>query len=86
MYYGSKGKLMVKKRVENETKNAKFKRIASLRTTRILENLRLLGNCANTSHYGYSENEVGKIFVAIEKELKRTKSLFNKPMTEFSLE
>jgi len=77
---------MVKPKVERETKNAKFKRIASARTSRILEDLRLLGNCANTSNYSYTESDVAKIFVAIEKELKRTKSLFNKPKTEFSLD
>ncbi|HAC16884.1 MAG TPA: hypothetical protein DCE78_13205 [Bacteroidetes bacterium] len=77
---------MVKPKVERETKNAKFKRIASGRTSRILEDLRLLGNCANTGNYTYTENEVTKIFSAIEKELKRTKSLFNKPQTEFSLD
>jgi hypothetical protein len=77
---------MVKPKVERETKNAKFKRIASGRTSRILEDLRLLGNCANTGNYTYTENEVTKIFSAIEKELKRTKSLFDKPKTEFSLD
>jgi hypothetical protein len=77
---------MVKPKVVSETKDAKFKRIASARTSRILEDLRLIGNCANTSHYSYSESDVAKIFAAIEKELKRTKSLFNKPKTEFSLE
>ncbi|WP_424026698.1 hypothetical protein [Methanoregula sp.] len=77
---------MVKPKVESETKDARFKRIASARTSRILDDLRLLGNCANTSHYGYTENEVGKIFTAIEKELKRTKSLFSTQLTEFSLE
>jgi hypothetical protein len=77
---------MVKPKVERETKNAKFKRIASGRTSRILEDLRLLGNCANTSNYAYTEVDVVKIFSAIEKELKRTKTLFNKPKTEFSLD
>jgi hypothetical protein len=77
---------MVKPKVERETKNAKFKRIASGRTSRILEDLRLLGNCANTSNYTYTESEAAKIFLAIEKELKRTKSLFNRPKTEFSLD
>ena len=77
---------MAKPKVDSETKNAKFKRIASSRTSRILEDLRLLGNCANTSHYSYTETDALKIFAAIEKELKRTKSLFNKPKTEFSLE
>lgn len=77
---------MVKPKVEDETKNEKFKRIASGRTSRILEDLRLLGNCANPSNYEYMESDVARIFSVIEKELKRTKSLFNKPKTEFSLD
>ncbi|MCX8163721.1 MAG: hypothetical protein N3D10_04190 [Candidatus Micrarchaeota archaeon] len=69
----------------NETKNERFKRIASARTQRILYNLRLLGNCASTSYYEYSSEEIEKIFSVIEKEVKRVKSLFDKPKTDFSL-
>ena len=76
---------MPKIKVENETKEEKFKRIATARTKRILNDLRLLGNCANTSIYSYTEEDVNKIFSAIEKELKRVKALFNKPEEEFSL-
>jgi len=77
---------MVKIKVASETKNDKFRRIATARTLKILDDLRLLGNCANTSHYGYSEEEVVKIFSAIEKEMKRVKTLFNRPNTEFTLD
>ncbi|OIO26553.1 hypothetical protein AUJ14_01680 [Candidatus Micrarchaeota archaeon CG1_02_55_22] len=77
---------MVKVRIEGETKKGKFRRIATARTSRILENLRLLGNCANHSTYDYDEKEIDKIFSTIERELKRTKSLFDKPNTEFSLD
>ena len=76
---------MVKQKVENETKEDKFKRIATARTQRILEDLRLLGNCSNTRNYNYTNEDVNKIFTTIEKEVKRTKALFDKPEIEFSL-
>lgn len=77
---------MVNTKIEEETKEDKFKRIAGARTRRILEYIRLLGNCSNTSNYSYSEEEVKKTFNTIEKELNYVKSLFNKPKTEFSLD
>ncbi|MGZ4881259.1 MAG: hypothetical protein ACXV7G_09350 [Halobacteriota archaeon] len=77
---------MAKPRVENETKKHKFKRIATMRTKRILEDLRLLGNCANTQAYEYSKADVDKIFSTVERELKRVKALYNKPIQEFDLE
>jgi len=60
-----------------ETKEEKFKRIATFRTQRILEDMRLLGNCANRAGYAYSEEEVGKIFEAIAAKLESTKQLFS---------
>ena len=77
---------MSKVSVKNETKENKFKRIASARTLRILNDVRLLGNCSNTGVYSYGEDDVNKIFFAIEKELRRVKTLFNKSETKFSLE
>ena len=59
-----------------ESRDGRFKRIASSRTQRILNDLRLLGNCSNKIVYKYSEEEVNKIFLAIDKELKRVKALF----------
>lgn len=76
---------MVKERVEGETKEEKFKRLAEARTLRILNDLRLLGNCANTGVYSYTEQDVNKIFSTLDKELKRVKALFDKPKNEFSL-
>lgn len=76
---------MVKPKVDGESKQGKFKRIASARTQRILEDLRLLGNCANTGTYQYSREDIHKIFSTVEKEVKRVKSLFDKPKVEFSL-
>jgi len=76
---------MAKPKINGESKQEKFRRIASSRTQRILEDLRLLGNCANTGTYHYNKDDVNKIFSAIEKEIKRVKSLFDKPKVEFSL-
>lgn len=76
---------MAKISVKNETKEEKFKRIATARTLRILDDLRLLGNCANTSTYTYNEDDIIKIFSVMEKEIKRVKALFDKPEIKFSL-
>ena len=76
---------MPKVSVKNETKEERFKRIATARTLRLLDDLRLLGNCANVSTYSYSEDDTDKIFSTIEKEVKRVKALFDKPEIKFSL-
>lgn len=59
-----------------ETKNERFKRVASRRTNDILEKIRILGNCSNKSFYEYTEEEINKIFSEIEKHLKLTKGKF----------
>lgn len=60
-----------------ETKREKFVRLAEARTNKIIDMLRLLGNCANKSNYDYNEADIQKIFGAIEKELKTTKMKFS---------
>lgn len=70
---------MAKPKIQGETKEEKFKRIASSRTQNILEYLRLLGNCSNRNTYSYNEDDISKIFSAIDKEIKRVKMLFDKP-------
>jgi hypothetical protein len=62
--------------MKQETKNERFKRVASKRTNDILEKIRILGNCYNKSSYEYTEEEVNKIFSEIEKQLKLTKAKF----------
>lgn len=54
----------------------RFKRVAENRTNKIIDQIRLLGNCANKSNYEYDEEDVKKIFSAIEAELKETKSKY----------
>ena len=59
-----------------QEKTERFKRVAEKRTNRIIEQIRLLGNCSNRSNYEYTEEEVKKIFVTIEAELKEAKSKY----------
>lgn len=77
---------MVKKRIENETSQERFKRIAEARANRVLEDLRLLGNCSNKRLYSYSEFDIKKIFNAIDGEIKKTKLMFeNKKIKKIEL-
>lgn len=62
--------------MEKETKRDRFVRIAEARTNKILEMMKLLGNCSSKSNYDYTEEDVKKIFNALEKELKNTKNKF----------
>ena len=62
--------------MEQETRNERFRRIATKRTNEILEKIRILGNCSNRSSYEYTEEEINKIFSEIEKQLRLTKAKF----------
>ena len=61
-----------------ETKRDKFVRLAEARTNKIIDMLQLLGNCSNTSAYDYTQQDIDKIFGAIENELREAKKKFNK--------
>ncbi|MFH1365033.1 MAG: hypothetical protein ABIH28_00420 [archaeon] len=60
------------------TKEERFKRIASRRVKEILNKLRLLGNCTNRGNYYYTDEQVRKIFNAVDDEWKKVKIGFNK--------
>jgi hypothetical protein len=69
-----------------ERRKDRFKRVASRRTNEILHRIRILGNCSNKSSYSYSEEDVKKIFAAIEAELRTVKTRFaNTKKTNFHL-
>jgi len=63
---------------EQETKRERFVRLAEARTNKIIDMLQLLGNCSNTSAYDYTQQDVDKIFAAIEAEVRDAKKKFVK--------
>jgi len=70
-----------------EAKISRFYRIAERRTNRILETLRLLGNTANKTLYKYTDEEVSKIFKAIDEKVLEIKGKFktSKQKQQFKL-
>ena len=68
-----------KQKIDRKSINEeRFKRIAGRRVQEILYKLRLLGNCANRGNYSYTDEQVSKIFKAINEEWKHVQSEFNK--------
>lgn len=59
-----------------ETKEQRFTRIAQYRVNRILEDMRILGNCANRNVYSYSDDQVMKIFEVLRARLTATEGKF----------
>ncbi len=62
---------------KNETPEQRFKRIAIVRTNAVLDRLRILGNLSNRQMYSYSEEDINKIFTAINKQIKEVRAKFN---------
>lgn len=61
-----------------EAKRDKFVRLAEARTNKIIDMIQLLGNCSNLGAYDYTQQDVDKIFTAIENELREAKKKFSK--------
>lgn len=60
-------------------KRERFKRLAEYRTNEVLKRIKVLGNCANRSAYDYNEEDIEKIFSAIERKVKEEKNKFHFP-------
>lgn len=57
-------------------KRERFLRVAERRTNNLLYRIRVLSNCANRSAYEFDEDDVAKIFDAIDREMKVARSKF----------
>lgn len=60
-----------------ETKREKFVRLAEARTNKIINMIRLLGNCSNATTYEYTSEDVKKIFSKLDTELKNARARFD---------
>ena len=79
-------KVVDKEKNSEETRSERFRRVATRRTNDILNRIRVLGNCSNKSSYSYNEEDIKKIFSAIEGELRSIKARFaNKKKANFHL-
>ncbi len=58
------------------TKRQKFVELAEARVNKTLKDLQLIGNLSNRSAYEFSDADVRKIFVALQKALDSAKGRF----------
>lgn len=59
-----------------ENDRAKFVELANKRVNSAIKTIRLIGNLSNKSNYDYTEKDVGKIFAALNKEMKACRDRF----------
>lgn len=57
-------------------KRENFKRLATLRTRNALKQISLIGNLSNKNNYEYTDEDVRKIFVELDRSLRETRSKF----------
>ena len=73
-----------------ETDREKFVRLANKRVNNAIKAIELIGNLSNRSNYDYTQEDVEKILMALNKELKACRERFvnagGKRETKFSLE
>ena len=60
-----------------ETRRQRFRRLAIYRTNAVLEKLRVLENLSNRINYDYTDDEVKKIFLTIDKRVKEARNKFH---------
>lgn len=70
-------KKVEKQENKRKTREERFKDIATKRVQDILNKMRLLKNCSNKANYAYTDEQVRKIFNAIDTEWKSVKESFN---------
>ena len=62
--------------MKGESKSGRFKRVAERRVQRVLDSLRSLSQCANKRMYQWEDNDLKKIWEAVDKELKNCKTSY----------
>lgn len=60
----------------------RFENVAARRTQKILDLLDILGNCSNKSNYEYSDEDIRKMFLAIENKTKNIRALFGNAISK----
>lgn len=72
--------------MKGETKEQRFKRVVERRVRRVLDSLRSLSQCSNKRMYKWNEEQLKKIWDAINHDLKSCQENFkNTEPEEFQL-
>jgi hypothetical protein len=74
-----------------EADRKKFVELANKRVSKALHNIQLIGNLSNRSNYHYTDDDVAKIFKALNNEIRSCRKRFdlalnNKANNQFSLD
>lgn len=59
-----------------EEDRSKFVKLASARVTKALKDIQLIGNLSNRSNYDYTDEDVSKIFKALQDEITSCRRKF----------
>lgn len=62
--------------MKGETKEERFKRVVQKRVQNVLDSLRRLSQCSNKRMYCWNDEQLNKIWTAIDNELKLCKEGF----------
>ncbi|MBN2395554.1 MAG: hypothetical protein JXC36_03705 [Candidatus Atribacteria bacterium] len=63
--------------MDKDLKRDRFIKVAERRVTKILNDLDSLSNCSNRRNYQYNDEDIKKIFQAIEKKVKAVRDSFS---------
>ena len=67
-----------------ESDREKFIRLANSRVNKAIRSIRVIGNLSNRSNYSYTQDDVEKIFRALQEELKRCRKRFSRDQSASS--
>lgn len=62
-------------------KRIKFEKVAENRVDKVLDGLRLLGNCSNRNNYEFTKDDVDYMFDEIRKAVKDAQSRFDNQLS-----
>ena len=62
--------------MKGETKDQRFERVVQKRVQNVLDSLRRLSQCSNKRMYEWNEEQLKKIWSAVDKEIERCKKSF----------
>jgi len=64
--------------MKDETKETRFKRIVEKRVQRVIDSLRSLSQCSNKRMYNWNNEQLKKIWNAVDSAVKSCKESFEK--------